>query len=78
MAALIVSTMGGSCVLTADDGTSFETVGDLKLAIQDGHGVRRYQQRLVLGEQTLEDDVALATLGPAPLRLSLIVLPYIH
>ena len=41
MAALIVSTMGGSCVLTADDGTSFETVGDLKLAIQDGHGVRR-------------------------------------
>ena len=77
MAALIVSTMGGSCVITADDG-AFETVGDVKRAIQDRHGVRRYQQRLVLGEQTLEDDVALATLGPAPLRLSLIVLPYIH
>ena len=62
MAALIVSTMSGGSVLTADDST-FETVVDLRQAIQDRHAVRRYQQRLLLGERTLEDDVPLAALG---------------
>ena len=44
MAALIAATLGGGCILTADnDDAIFETVSDLKLAIQDRHGVRRFQ-----------------------------------
>ncbi len=75
MTALTVSTMSGRCVFTADGG-AFETVGDVKRAIQNEHGLLRFQQRLVLQERALEDDVALSTLGQAPLRCSLISLPY--
>ena len=40
--------VGRDYILTADiDDTTFQTVGDLKLAIQDRHGVRRFQQRLM-------------------------------
>ena len=75
MTALTVSTLDGSCVLTDDDAT-FETVGDVKLALQDRRGVHRFQLRLMLGERILEDDVTLATLGtPQPL-LNLVTLPY--
>ena len=49
MTALTVSTMDGSCVLTDDDGATFETVGDLKLALQDGRGMHRFQMRLMQG-----------------------------
>ncbi len=76
MAALSVSTMDGSCVLTADDDATFETVGDLTLAIQDRRGVRRFQLRLVLGERILEDDVLLEALGATPLRINLVTLSY--
>jgi hypothetical protein len=72
MTALIVSTMNGRCVCTADDGA----VGDVKRAIQNEYGLLRFQQRLVLQERVLEDGVALAALGQAPLRCSLISLPY--
>ena len=75
MVALNVSTMDGSCVLT-DDVAKFETVGDAKLALQDQRGVHRFQQRLMLGEQILEDDLTLATLGTAQPRLNLVTLPY--
>ena len=51
--AAIVSAMSGGCILAVDDGCSVETVGDLKRAIQDCRGMRRYQQRLVLGEREL-------------------------
>ena len=67
MTALTVSTMDGSCVLTDDDAT-FETVGDVKLALQDQRGVHRFQLRLMLGERILEDDLTLATLGTAQPR----------
>ena len=73
MAALSVTTAGGGYILTADDDdATFETVGDLKLAIQDRHGVRRFQQRLMLGERILEDDATLASLGVPPLGLNLV------
>ena len=75
MTALTVSTLDGSCVLTDDDAT-FETVGDVKLALQDRRGVHRFQLRLMLGERILEDDVTLATLGTPQPRLNLVTLPY--
>ena len=75
MTALTVSTMDGSCVLTDDDAT-FETVGDVKLALQDQRGVHRFQLRLMLGERILEDDLTLATLGTPQPRLNLVTLPY--
>ena len=67
MTALTVSTMDGSCILT-DDNAAFETVGDVKLALQDQRGVHRFQLRLMLGERILEDDLTLATLGTAQPR----------
>jgi len=77
MTALAVTTISGDKVLAEGDGSSFETVGGLKRAIQNRHGTPRYQQRLLLGERTLEEDsVALASLGEPPLRLDLVVLPY--
>ena len=77
MAALIVATLGGGCILTADnDDATFETVSDLKLAIQDRHGIRRFQQRLMLGERILDDDATVAALGGPPLRVTLVTLPY--
>ena len=72
MAALTVSTVSGSCVLSVDDGGTFDTVADLKLAIQD----RLFQQRLTIGECVLDDDLPLGSLGQQPLRLGLVVLPY--
>ena len=76
MAALIVATLGGGCILIADnDDATFETVSDLKLAIQDRHGVRRFQQRLMLGERILEDDASVEALGGPPLRVTLVTLP---
>ena len=48
MTALTVSTLDGRCVLTDDDAT-FETVGDVKLALQDRRGVHRFQMRLMQG-----------------------------
>ncbi len=75
MTALIVSTLDGSCVLTDDDAAS-ETVGDVKLALQDRRGVHRFQMRLVLGDRILEDGLDLAALGTPKLRLNLITLPY--
>lgn len=71
-----VSTMGGHCVLAEDDGALFATVADLKVAIQDRHGVRRFQQRLMFRDETVGDDVALVTLGPGSLHLGLITVSY--
>ena len=76
MAALTVSTVSGGCVLSSDDGGTFETVADLKLAIQDRLGVGRFQQRLTIGECVLDDGLPLGSLGQQPLRLGLVVLPY--
>ena len=75
MTALTVSTLDGSCILT-DDNAAFETVGDVKLALQDRSGARRFQMRLMLGERMLEDGLTLAALGKPELRLSLVTLPY--
>ena len=75
MTALTVSTLDGSCILT-DDNAAFETVGDVKLALQDRSGVRRLQMRLMLGERMLEDGLNLAALGKPELRLNLVTLPY--
>ena len=57
MTALTVSTMDGGCVLTDDDAT-FETVGDVKLALQDQRGVHRFQMRFMQGQRILEDDLS--------------------
>ncbi len=76
MAALTVSTVSGSCVLSVDDGGTFDTVADLKLAIQDRLGVGRFQQRLTIGECVLDDGLPLGSLRQQPLRLGLVVLPY--
>ena len=75
MTALTVFTLDGRCVLTDDDATS-ETVGDVKLALQDRRGVHRFRMRLMLGHRTLEDGLNLAALGTPKLRLNLITLPY--
>ena len=78
MAALTVSTVSGSCVLSVDDGGTFDTVADLKLAIQDRLGVGRFQQRLTIGECVMDDGLrrGSGSLGQQPLRLGLVVLPY--
>ena len=73
---LTVSTIDGSCVLTADAEATFESVDGLKLAIQQKRGVHGFfQLRLVLGEQILDNNTPLAALGRPPLRINLVTLP---
>eukprot|EP00959_Pyramimonas_sp_CCMP1952_P338491 7088628-Pyramimonas_sp.AAC.1 len=71
MAALTVSTVSGRCVLSVDDGGTFDTVADLKLAIQDRLGVGRFQQRLTIGECVLDDGLPLGVSGSSRCALAL-------
>ena len=75
---LTVSTIGGECILTVDEGATIETVDSLKLAIQQRAERGFFQLRLLLGERALDDNTPLATLGRPPLRITLVTLPYIE
>ena len=77
---LTVSTIGGECILTADEDATIETVDSLKLAIQQHQrGVHCFfQLRLILGDRILDDNTPLATLGRPPLRITLVTLPIIE
>ncbi|CAK0906910.1 unnamed protein product, partial [Prorocentrum cordatum] len=70
-----VTTLAGPCALTVEILCATETAGGLKRQIQAKCGMPRFQQRLLLGERSLGNDVILASLEPPP-HLSLVVVPY--
>ncbi len=74
MATLTIQTLSGS--LLSVESSSIETVGGLKKAIQEQRGTNRYQQRILLWDRALEDDVALTDLGDPPPHLNLVSLTY--